>query len=153
MMHPTKSRFFNLAIEEARLAGNRGEVPVGAVIVDSQTKNILAKSGNLIEKQNNPTAHAEMIVIQKATRELGSTRLVNCDMFVTLEPCPMCAAAISIARLRRLYFGAFDPKNGGVDHGPKLYNYSTLNHIPEVYGGIEESLCSQLLKEFFLNKR
>ena len=152
-MQKLKSQFFTLAIEEARLASDRGDIPVGAVIVESITGNVLAKSGNLIEKKKDPTAHAELIVIQKATRKFGSARLLNCDIFVTLEPCPMCAAAISLARLRRVYFGAFDQKNGGVDHGPKLYTYPNCNHVPEVYGGIEETLCSRLLKEFFLKRR
>ena len=152
-MQKLKSQFFTLAIEEARLASDRGDVPVGAVIVESLTGSVLEKSGNLIEKKKDPTAHAELVVIQEATRTFGSARLLNCDIFVTLEPCPMCAAAISLARLRRLYFGAFDQKNGGVDHGPKLYTYPNCNHVPEVYGGIEETLCSSLLKEFFLKRR
>jgi len=152
-MQKLKSQFFTLAIEEARLASDRGDVPVGAVIVESITGNVLARSGNQTEKKKDPTAHAELIVIQEATSKFGSARLLNCDIFVTLEPCPMCAAAISLARLRRLYFGAFDQKNGGIDHGPKLYTYPNCNHIPEVYGGIEETLCSRLLKEFFLKRR
>ena len=152
-MQNIKSPFFNLAIEEARLASNRGEVPVGAVIVEAPTGRVLAKAGNLIEKNKDPTAHAEILVIQAAACLVGSPRLENCDLYVTVEPCPMCAAAISLARLRRLYFGAFDPKSGGVDHGPKIYTQPTCHHIPEVYGGIEETLCSRLLKEFFFKRR
>jgi tRNA(adenine34) deaminase len=152
-MQNIKSPFFDLAIREARLASKRGEVPVGAVIVEVPTGRVLAKTGNLIEITKDPTAHAEILAIREATNILGTPRLKNCDLYVTLEPCPMCAAAISLARIRRLYFGAFDPKGGGVDHGPKIYEHPTCHHTPEVYGGIEETRCRRLLKEFFLDKR
>ena len=145
--------FFDLAIKEARLAGKRGEVPVGAAIVEVATGRLLAKAGNLIETKNDPTAHAEILAIQEATSKLGTSRLKGCDLYVTLEPCPMCATAISFARIRRLYFGAFDPKSGGVDHGPEIYSHSTCHHIPEVIGGIKETLCKKLLIEFFHDKR
>ena len=148
-----KFSFFDLAIREARLARKRGEVPVGAVIVEVPTGRVLAKTGNLVDSTKDPTAHAEILAIREATNMLGTPRLKNCDLYVTLEPCPMCAAAISLARIRRLYFGAFDPKGGGVDHGPKIYEHPTCHHTPEVYGGIEETLCRRLLKEFFLDKR
>ncbi|MBT3990915.1 MAG: nucleoside deaminase [Rhodospirillaceae bacterium] len=142
-----------LAIEQAQLAGGRGEVPVGAVIVDHATGTVVAKAGNRTEEQHDPTAHAEMLVIQAATKAAGSPRLENCDLYVTLEPCPMCATAISFARIGRLYFGAFDPKSGGVDHGPRIYNQPTCHHAPEIYGGIEESRAGDLLKDFFAQKR
>jgi len=145
--------FIDIAIEEARLAERNGEVPVGAVIVEITTGRILAKSGNRIEKDKDPTAHAEIITIRKATRIMGSPRLENCDLYVTLEPCPMCATAISFTRLRRLYFGAFDPKSGGVEHGPHIYKHSSCHHRPEVYGGIEETRCTVMLKDFFSQRR
>ena len=152
-MKEEKSPFFNLAIKEARLAGSRGEIPVGAVIIESQTGDVLAKTGNLIEQNRDPTAHAEILAIKIASRLIGSPRLINCDLYVTLEPCPMCATAISLARIRRLYFGAFDEKSGGIEHGPKIYSHPTCHHIPEVYGGINEIVCSRLLKKFFFEKR
>jgi tRNA(adenine34) deaminase len=152
-MQNIKSSYFDLAIKEARLTSKRGEVPVGAVIVEVPTGRVLAKAGNLIETTKDPTAHAEILAIREATNILGTPRLKDCDLYVTLEPCPMCAAAISFARIRRLYFGAFDQKSGGVDHGPKFYTHPTCHHAPEVYGGIEETLCRRLLKEFFLEKR
>jgi tRNA(adenine34) deaminase len=139
------------ALELARLAAGENEVPVGAVIVkDGQ---IIAESYNLTETMNDPTAHAEMLAINAACEVLESPRLVDCDMYVTLEPCPMCAQAISFARIRRLYFGAFDPKGGGVENGARIFNASSCHHKPEIYGGIEESECGQLLKEFFAVRR
>jgi len=152
-MQNIRPPLFDLAIKEARLAGNRGEVPVGAVIVEVATGRLLAKAGNLIETKNDPTAHAEILAIQAATNILSTPRLKGCDLYVTLEPCPMCATAISFARIRRIYFGAFDPKSGGVDHGPEIYSHSTCHHIPEVIGGIEETLCKNLLIDFFHEKR
>ena len=152
-MQKREPLFFNLAIREARLAGKRGEIPVGAVIIEAKTGNVLAKAGNLIEQNKDPTAHAEILAIRAASRLIGSPRLINCDLYVTLEPCPMCAAAISFARIRRLYFGAFDKKSGGIEHGPKIYSHPTCHHIPEVYGGINETVCGLLLKRFFLKKR
>ncbi len=149
----TESSYIDLALEEARLAAKRGEVPVGAVLVDAETGAIVAQAGNRTEELNDPTAHAEMFVIRQATSAAGSPRLENCDLYVTLEPCPMCAAAISFARIRRLYYGAFDPKSGGVDHGPRIYTQTTCHHAPEVYSGIEETRCSELLKEFFEARR
>ena len=148
-----KLSFFDLAIKEELLAAKRGEFPVGAAIVEVATGRLLAKAGNLIETKNDPTAHAEILAIQEATSKLGTSRLKGCDLYVTLEPCPMCATAISFARIRRLYFGAFDPKSGGVDHGPEIYSHSTCHHIPEVIGGIKETLCKKLLIEFFHDKR
>ena len=141
------------ALTEARAAAARGEIPVGAVVVDSKTGQIIARGGNTTEAAHDPTAHAEMLVLQQACKLKESPRLPECDLYVTLEPCPMCATAISFARLRRVYFGAYDPKGGGVDHGPKIFNQPTCHHAPEVYGGIDEQACAKLLKEFFRDRR
>ena len=146
------SDFMQAALEEARAAAARGEVPIGAVLVDEKG-NILARAGNQSEADKDPTAHAEMLVIREAAAKLGDVRLPNCDLYVTLEPCPMCAAAISFARIRRLYFGAYDPKGGGVDHGAKIFNQPTCHHTPEIYGGMEEQACAVLLKDFFKDRR
>jgi tRNA(adenine34) deaminase len=143
----------DLALGEARAAGGRGEVPVGAVIVDSDTGKIIASAGNRTEEDNDPTAHAEILAIRNATSTQGQTRLENFDLYVTLEPCAMCAAAISLARIRRLYFAAYDPKSGGVEHGAKVFEHATCHHKPEVIGGLNESEAAELLKEFFKEKR
>jgi tRNA(Arg) A34 adenosine deaminase TadA len=143
----------DLALGEARTAGGRGEVPVGAVIVDSDTGKIIASAGNRTEEDNDPTAHAEILAIRNATSTQGQTRLENFDLYVTLEPCAMCAAAISLARIRRLYFAAYDPKSGGVEHGAKVFEHATCHHKPEVIGGLNESEAAELLKEFFKEKR
>lgn len=142
----------DLAYAEAEAAAMRGEVPVGAVILD-QSGRVLAAAGNRTLELRDPTAHAEMLVIRHAAAELGSERLIGCDLYVTLEPCPMCATAISFARLRRLYYGASDEKGGGVDHGPRLYAQPTCHHKPEVYGGIGEQRSAQLLRQFFAARR
>lgn len=141
------------ALDEARAAFERGEVPVGALIVDAASGQVIAAASNRTEAEADPTAHAEMLAIRAACAHLGSQRLPECDLYVTLEPCPMCAAAISFARLRRVYFGAYDPKSGGVEHGPKLFTHAACHHKPEVYGGIEEAACSNILKDFFKDKR
>jgi len=141
------------ALHTAELSANRGEVPVGAVIVDTKTGRIVAKSGNQMIGRHDPTAHAEMLAIRAAANMVGSQRLNDCDMYVTLEPCPMCAAAISLARIRRLYFGAFDPKGGGVEYGARIFEQSSCNHKPEIYGGIGEEAAGRLLKDFFASKR
>lgn len=141
------------ALAEAGAAGERGEIPVGAVIVDSTTGEIIARAGNRTEADNNPVAHAEMVALQRACALKGAPRLPECDLYVTLEPCPMCATAISFARIRRVYFGAYDPKGGGVDHGPKIFSHATCHHRPEVYGGIHERACAEILKGFFKDKR
>ena len=146
------SSFIPLALDLARTAAQRGEVPVGAVIVDSEG-NVVAQAYNLTEKLKDPTAHAEMLAIREACKQLDRERLVDCDMYVTLEPCPMCAQAISNARIRRLYFGAYDEKSGGVENGARIFNQSSCHHKPEVYGGIDESACSALLKDFFRQLR
>ncbi len=145
--------FMALALREAEHAASRGEVPVGAVIVDPTGGEILARAGNRVEALNDPTAHAEILAIRKAAAAAGAPRLEGCDLYVTLEPCAMCAAAISFARIRRLYFGAYDPKGGGVEHGARFFQQPTCHHAPEVYGGLEESRAAELLVRFFEKKR
>ncbi|MEL6373072.1 MAG: nucleoside deaminase [Pseudomonadota bacterium] len=140
------------ALAQARAAGARGEVPIGAVLVD-ETGRILAADGNRTRALNDPTAHAEVLVIRAACAERESERLPGCDLYVTLEPCPMCAAAISYARIRRLYYGATDPKGGGVDHGARVFAQATCHHVPDVYSGIAETEAAALLKAFFANRR
>jgi len=141
----------SIALEEARAAGARGEVPVGCVVVRDGT--IVARAGNRTIADHDPTAHAELIAIRAAASTLGSERLTDCDLYVTLEPCAMCAAAMSFARVRRLYFGAADAKGGAVEHGVRFFAAPTCHHRPEVYGGINESECGELLKSFFQARR
>lgn len=136
----------------AAAAGAAGEVPVGAVLV-SPSGDVLAMVGNAVEEDNDPTAHAEIRAIQLAAKTLRSPRLIDCDLFVTLEPCAMCAQAISLARIRRLVFAAYDPKGGGVEHGARVFSHSTCHHRPDVIGGLMESDASALLKDFFATKR
>ncbi len=143
--------FMALALDEARAAGTRGEVPVGAIIVKDGT--ILAATGNRTRELCDPTAHAELLAIREAGEKLGSERLTGCDLWVTLEPCPMCAAAISFARIRRLYFGAGDPKGGAVVSGARLYDLPTCHHKPEIYGGFAETEAASVLREFFRERR
>ncbi len=140
------------ALVEAKAAAARGEVPVGAVITDADGT-IIASDGNRMRELTDPTAHAEMMVIRAAAKALGELRLTRTDLYVTLEPCPMCAQAISFARLRRLYYGAADPKGGAVDHGPRLFAASSCHHAPEVYGGIGERQSAELLQAFFQTRR
>ncbi len=140
------------ALAEAQAAEARGEVPIGAVITGPDGA-ILAAAGNRTRATNDPTAHAEMLAIREACAKIGSERLLDCDLYVTLEPCPMCAGAISFARIRRLYYGAADPKGGGVEHGARVFNQPTCNHAPEVYAGIDEERAGALLKAFFEAKR
>jgi len=139
------------ALDEARAAAAMGEVPVGAVIVRDGT--IIARAGNRTIAQDDPTAHAEMLAIRAAAAAAGSQRLTGADLYVTLEPCAMCAAAISFARIRRLYFGAADPKGGAVEHGPRFFGQATCHHAPEVYGGIGEREAAALLRGFFAGRR
>jgi tRNA(Arg) A34 adenosine deaminase TadA len=141
-----------LALEEARAAGARGEVPVGAAIVAGDGT-VLARAGNEVEARRDPSAHAELLALRAAAQRRGEPRLPDCDLYVTLEPCAMCAAAIALFRVRRLYFGAADPKGGGVDHGPCIFDQPTTNHRPEVYGGVGESEAAALLKAFFAARR
>lgn len=145
--------YMQQALDEARRAFARQEVPVGAVIYDSQQKTIIASSGNTVEALCSPVAHAEINVLQQASKLKRSSRLNECDIYVTLEPCPMCAYAISLARIRRVYFAAYDPKGGGVEHGPKIFNSPSCHHVPQVYGGICEDEAAQLLKSFFQARR
>ena len=152
-MTEEKISFMDLALAEARAAAERGEVPVGAVLADGATGKILARAGNCTEELKDPTAHAEMLVIRAAATQEGLKRLQDADLYVTLEPCAMCAAAISFARLRRLYFGAGDPKGGAVEHGPRFFTQATCHHRPEVYGGIGERAAGDLLKAFFRMRR
>jgi tRNA(Arg) A34 adenosine deaminase TadA len=142
-----------LALIEAAAAAARGEVPVGAVLVESATGAVLARAGNRVEELADPTAHAEMLAIRAAAAALGLKRLVDVDLYVTLEPCPMCAQAIAFARLRRLYFAAYDPKGGGVEHGARIFDQPGCNHRPEIYGGIAESEAAALLADFFRQRR
>ena len=143
--------FMQLALDEARAAGARGEVPVGCVLV--RGAEVVARAGNRTLADKDPTAHAELLAIRQAAAALGSERLTDCDLYVTLEPCAMCAAAMSFARIRRLYFGAADPKGGAVENGVRFFSQATCHHRPEVYGGINESECADLLKAFFQARR
>ena len=143
--------FMALALDEARAAAARGEVPVGAVVVRGDK--VLSQAGNRTRELSDPTAHAEMLAIRAACAALGSERLVGCDLYVTLEPCPMCAAAISAARVGRLYFGAADPKSGGVTVGARVFTHPQCHHVPEIYDGIGAGEAEALLKDFFAAKR
>ncbi|MDE0696707.1 MAG: nucleoside deaminase [Boseongicola sp.] len=144
--------FMHLALEEARAAASRGEVPVGAVLI-GPGREILARDGNRTRELSDPTAHAEILVIRAATMRLGSERLTGSDLYVTLEPCAMCAAAISAARIARLYYGAPDPKSGGVAHGARVFSHPQAHHAPEVYDGIGAEASAKLLREMFQDKR
>ena len=141
--------FMSLALAEANLALKKGEIPVGALIVDPVKKVVLASSGNRVIRDSDPTAHAEILVIREAAKIYGSSKLIGLDIYVTLEPCAMCASAISMSRLRKLVFGAYDPKTGAVDHGPKIFSQKTTHHKPEVIGGVREEESSEYLKVFF----
>jgi tRNA(adenine34) deaminase len=141
-----------LALAEAEAAGARGEVPVGAVLVGPDGT-VLAAAGNRVVADDDPTAHAEMLVLRKGAARLGAKQLDGCDLHVTLEPCTMCAAAIALARIRRLYFGAYDPKGGGVEHGARVFDQPTCHHRPEIYGGIDEARAGALLRQFFRARR
>ena len=143
--------YMDIALEEARAAADRGEVPVGAVIMDGDK--MIARDGNRTRERNDPTAHAEIQVIRAACATLGQERLNNLDLYVTLEPCPMCAAAISNARIARLYYGAGDPKSGGIAQGPRIFNHPQCHHEPDVYGGINAEASEALLKSFFAHRR
>ena len=155
------------ALDEAAAAGAAGDVPIGAVLVDGAGI-IIAASGNRVERDHDPTAHAEMVVLREGARELGARELgarqlgargggikllAGCDLYATLEPCPMCAAAIGLAHVRRLYFAAYDPKGGGVEHGARIFDQPTCHHRPEIYGGIAERASGDLLRRFFQARR
>lgn len=151
--HPnmTFTSHMDAAMAEALAAADRDEVPVGAVIV--QAGIVIASAGNRTRELNDPTAHAEILAIRAACATLGQERLTGCDLYVTLEPCPMCAAAISNARITRLYYAAADPKSGGVGQGPRVFAHAQCHHVPEVYDGIGAAGSEQLLKQFFADKR
>ncbi len=156
MMQPLSKQkldYMAEALAEARQAAGAGEVPVGAVLVDAASGEVLARAHNRVERDADPTAHAEMLAIRAAAADLGAKRLTGADLYVTLEPCPMCAQAIAFARLRRLVFGAYDPKGGGVDHGPRIFEQPTCHHRPEVVGGVQEQACGALLQGFFRERR
>ena len=141
-----------LALGQARQAADRDEVPVGAVVVGPDGM-LLAAEGNRVEALHDPTAHAELLAIRAAAAKRGAARLVDCDLYVTLEPCPMCAQAIAFARIRRLYYGAADPKGGGVEHGPRIFTQPTCYHAPEIYSGLAEREAAALLRAFFRARR
>jgi len=143
--------FMDMALDEARSAGGRGEVPVGCVLVRGDE--VITRAGNRTLAESDPTAHAEMIAIRDAAHRLGSERLDACDLYVTLEPCAMCAAALSFARIRRLYYGASDPKGGAVENGVKFFTSASCHHRPEIYGGLSEAAAADLLKQFFRERR
>ena len=143
--------FMQMALDEARAAGARGEVPVGCVVACEGE--VVARAGNRTLAEKDPTAHAELLAIRAAAGALGSERLTGCDLYVTLEPCAMCAAAMSFARVRRLYFGAADPKGGAVENGGRFFAQPTCHHRPEVYSGINESEAAALLRDFFAARR
>lgn len=149
----TPSEYMRLALAEAEAAAARGEVPVGAVLVDADADLIVARGGNRIEADADATAHAELLVMRTGCRLRRAPRLPACDLFVTLEPCTMCAAAIALVRIRRVYFGAYDPKGGGVEHGARVFQQPTCHHVPEVYGGLHESAAQTLLRRFFAERR
>jgi tRNA(Arg) A34 adenosine deaminase TadA len=152
-MQERRNPYMIRALEQAGLAAERGESPIGAVVVDRETGGILAEDGNRVEELKDPTAHAEMLVIRAASVLKGSPRLTGCDLYVTLEPCPMCAGAISHARVEKLVYGAYDPKGGGVDHGARVFDRPTCHHKPDVISGVAEEECAALLRSFFQGKR
>ena len=143
--------FMHIALDEARAAATRGEVPVGAVVVGPD--GVIAQAGNRTRELKDPTAHAEDLAIRAACTAMGQERLTGCDLYVTLEPCPMCAAAISNARIARLYYGAADPKSGGVAQGPRVFSHPQCHHVPEVYDGLDASTSEALLTTFFAERR
>jgi cytidine deaminase len=142
-----------IALEEARAAAARGETPVGAVIRDPVTGRVIARAGNRTREDRDPTAHAEMLAIRAACAAMGAERLTGLDLHVTLEPCAMCAAAISAARIARVYYGASDPKSGGVEHGARVFSHPQAHHKPEIYPGIAEAESAALLRDFFAGRR
>ena len=149
----SENAFMQVAFAEAEAAAARGEVPVGAVVVDPANGRVLAQAGNRTEADRDPTAHAEILALRAAAAILDTPRLAGCDLYVTLEPCAMCAAAISFARIRRLYFGAYDAKQGAVESGPRWFAQPTCLHAPEVFGGIGERRAADLLQAFFRARR
>ncbi|WAJ27707.1 nucleoside deaminase [Antarcticirhabdus aurantiaca] len=146
-----RPNFMDLALQEAKLAAERGEVPVGAVVVSGDR--VVAQAGNETRARRDPTAHAEMLAIRRAARALDAERLLGCDLYVTLEPCAMCAGAISFARIRRLYFAAGDEKGGAVENGPRFFSQTTCHHAPDIYSGLAEREAAALLVRFFAERR
>jgi tRNA(Arg) A34 adenosine deaminase TadA len=142
----------DIALEEARAAAARGEVPVGAAVLSGDGA-VIARAGNRVEETNDASAHAEILALREAARVLGTPRLIGCDLVVTLEPCPMCAQAISLFRVRRVTFGAYDPKGGGVEHGARIFDASSCHHRPEVIGGVRETETAEILRDFFASRR
>ena len=142
-----------LALDEARAAGERGEVPVGAVIVDPKIRKVIATAGNETEARADPTAHAEILAIRAACKSLNVPRLPGLDLYVTLEPCAMCATAIAFARIARVYYGAADPKGGAIESGPVIFSQPTIHHKPEIFGGFAEADSKRLLRAFFKDRR
>lgn len=141
-----------IALQQARLAAQRGEVPVGAVVLSPEGE-VLAQASNRTEELNDASAHAEILALRAAGVRIGNPRLVGCDLYVTLEPCPMCAQAISLFRIRRVVFGAYDPKGGGIEHGARVYDAPSCHHRPEVVGGVQETASAALLRDFFGARR
>jgi tRNA(adenine34) deaminase len=152
MASPARLGHMELALREAHAAAARGEVPIGAVLV-SPAGEVVAAAGNRTRELSDPSAHAEMLVIREGGAKLGSERLIDHDLYVTLEPCPMCAAVISFARIRRLYYAASDPKGGGVEHGSRVFSHATCHHRPELYPGLGESEAAKILRTFFADRR
>ncbi len=152
-MENLQNKYMQMALNQAILAKDKGEVPVGAVIVDSNSKNIISASHNLCETNKDPLAHAEILAIKNALIQLNQQYLTDCDIYVTLEPCPMCAGAISLCHIRRVYFGAYDVKMGGIEHNSRVFSHQDGLYKPESYGGIMEKECSKLLTDFFLKLR
>ena len=148
-----ETTYMTQALEAAHAATAYGEVPVGAVLVETASGRVLAITANRAEQDRDPTAHAEILAIRAGAKELQTPRLTDCDLYVTLEPCAMCAQAIAFARLRRVVFGAYDPKGGGVEHGARIFTQPTCHHAPEAIGGLEEEACGALLREFFAGLR
>ncbi|MCU0953909.1 MAG: nucleoside deaminase [Hyphomicrobium sp.] len=152
MTSTAKTGHMEVALQQARLAAGRGEVPVGAVVVSPDGR-VVAAEGNRSRELCDPTAHAEILALRAACRAAGSERLPGHDLYVTLEPCPMCAAALSFARIRRLYYGASDPKGGGVENGARVYSHATCHHAPDVYPGLGEDEAAMILRSFFAERR
>ena len=145
--------FMDIALEEARSAALRGEIPVGAALIDPATNAVIARAGNRSRELLDPSAHAEILAIRAASQALRTDRLPGLDLYVTLEPCPACAAIISAARIGRLYYGASDPKSGGIEQGPRIFTHAQSHHKPQVYGGIRELECAAVLTDFFTDRR
>ena len=150
-MHDTLHTYMTLALEQARMAKKRGEIPVGAVVVCDNV--VVATAHNMTECDNNALQHAEIIALNQAMQKIGEKRLVDCDIYVTMEPCTMCAGAIAHARVRALIFGCYDPKGGGIEHGARVFYRPTIHHKPSIIGGVMEQACGDVVRHFFMEKR